>query len=165
MSNSDWITIREAVEISKKPEITIRRLVKRLVADKSMTNQNVKSDKSGSSQKYLIRRQYIQKIYGLKDDSEVTSQVIGHDKSDDISSDKSMTSHDLVDILKNELTEKNKQIEKLQDALKNQQVLNLEMTRYLDKIALPVAEPQDIVQNQNSSVQAEQQKTKRWWLF
>jgi predicted transcriptional regulator len=166
MNNSEWITIREACEISKKPEVTIRRLVKRLVNDNLKTGQNVKIDKSGGANKYLLKREYILVIYDLKENLNVTTQQTSQDKSDDISHDKSDINHELINLLKQELIEKNKQIEKLQDTLKNQQVLNLEMTRYLDKMALPVVESvkKDDVVDKSVDKDEEPKTKKRWWF-
>jgi hypothetical protein len=96
----------------------------------------------------------------------VTTQQTSQDKSDDISHDKSDINHELINLLKQELIEKNKQIEKLQDTLKNQQVLNLEMTRYLDKMALPVVESvkKDDVVDKSVDKDEEPKTKKRWWF-
>jgi hypothetical protein len=166
MQNSEWITIRKACEISNKPEITIRRLVKRLLKDKSKNSRNIKIDNSVSSSKYLLNKQFVLDLYSLNDDQSVNNQRVPEDKSDDVSVDKLDINHELINLLKQELIEKNKQIEKLQDTLKNQQVLNLEMTRYLDKVALPVAE----TIKKNDAEDKEPDKTerskpkKRWWF-
>ena len=159
MTNSEWVTVREACEISKKPEVTIRRLVKRLVSDKSKTSQNLKIDKSRSVSKYLLRKDYIKSLYTIKEKTRTDKSKTSHDKSNDLS----VTSQNLIDILKTELTEKNKQIEKLQDTLKNQQVLNLEMTKYLEKSTLPApGANQTTSVNRNDSSNS---KTKKWWWF
>ena len=63
----EFISVSEAVRLSFKPEVTIRRLIKRLSNDIQTQSYVTVTDTNNSKPLYQIDRNYLIKLYNLDD--------------------------------------------------------------------------------------------------
>lgn len=121
----DYLTIPEASAFSGKPEITIRRLIKRL------KNKGVKKETKGKRFIYKISKEILIDEYKLsetKADSNSQKKAetdgSGEKKNENLSAIEKT-----IAILQAQLEAKDRQLEKMQELVRNQQVLSLQQPR------------------------------------
>ena len=113
-----FLTIKEAIEFTGKSEATIRRLVTRLLKDKSLTSHLKISQKASDKNKYRINKNFLIDHFDLS----VTNQMSSQKKS--LTNQKqSVSSQEIIQILKSENEFLKKQIQELNQLLGEQQNL------------------------------------------
>jgi Protein of unknown function, DUF536 len=138
----EFLTIQEASIFAGKPEITIRRLIKRLSHDYQNDNQGLSelviSDYQTGRLIYKINRQILIERFNLKAfqvDSQPNSQEVSDEYQQDNKKQEddyqvSITA-DYIETLKIQLRNKDEEIQKLHKLLENQQILNVETIKRL----------------------------------
>ena len=158
----EFVTIQEATVLVKKPEITIRRLIKKTKTDYQMTNQRLSgviiSDyQSGRliykiNTKFLLNRfNLIEKTIDNQSDSQVTIsdyQMTSKRQSGLIVSDEQEISKTIIDeeqkeitadyinTLKIQLLNKDDEIKRLHQLMENQQRITMHTQLQIEKLQL-----------------------------
>jgi hypothetical protein len=136
LDNQNFVTVTEAVQLTGKPEVTIRRLIKRLSLDSQTQSFVTVIDSNNPKSLYSIDRIFLLQFYKIShklDDSHLTVS--------DLSSDSHLTvTQDFIDTLLKQLDTKDEQLknkdkdtERLHQLIENQQKISLHSQMLLDK--------------------------------
>lgn len=131
----EFISVSEAVRLSFKPEVTIRRLIKRLSNDTQTQSIVTVTDPNNSKLLYQIDRNYLIKLYNL-DDNHTTVKEISNDNH-------MVVMQQFIDSLLNQLESKDEQLKRRDEdiarthqLLENQQKMTLHSQLQIEKLQL-----------------------------
>jgi hypothetical protein len=145
--DKEYLTIQEASFFAGKPEITIRRLVKRLLSDHHVIDNDHQSDHQVIITDHQtgrkinkINKVFLVKRFNIKEiitDNQSDHQVIINDNQvidNDHQSDHQVTiTQDFLETIKKQLETKDEEIKKLHVLIENQQKISLHTQMLLDK--------------------------------
>lgn len=132
----EFVTVSQAVQLTSKPEVTIRRLIKRLSID-SQTQQFVTVTNSQNPKSiYSIDRDFLLQFYNIGQNNTDSHMTVS-----DQSSDSHMTvTQNFIDTLLKQLDIKDEQLKnkdedtkQLHQLIENQQKISLHTQMLLDK--------------------------------
>lgn len=141
---TDYLTIPEASVFAGKPEITIRRFIKRMRVQKNFDSALIKKQKIGKRFQYIIAKKLLIDEYHLASDHPVFPKHAEYHTDDqndhqtEPCQDTAVISslpveHPMVTslektigILQAQLEVKDRQIERMQELVRNEQVLSLQ---------------------------------------
>ena len=126
-----FLTIHEASTYAGKPDITIRRLIKKVIDEKkSDRKKHVKKEKRGARFIYKISSELLDTTYGKSNNKtakkEVMAEKVPPKKKEGSALDSLVQT---VAILQAQLEVKDRQLEKMQELVRNEQVLSLQQGR------------------------------------
>jgi hypothetical protein len=143
MQEKEYLTVSEAVQLSGKPEVTIRRLIKRLSTDSQTQSFVTVIDSQNPKSIYQIKRDYLIKFYNIRGKTS-DSQVTVSDNSND---SQVTVMQQFIDLLLNQMDSKDEQIkrkddelERLHHLLENQQKMTMHSQVQLEKTQLTLEE-------------------------
>lgn len=136
LDNKQYVTVSEAVQLTGKPEVTIRRLIKRLSCDNQTQSFVTVTDSNKPKSIYSIDREFLLQFYNIRhklDDCHVTVSDLSNDSHMTVTNDFIDTLLKQLDAKDEQLKNKDKDTERLHQLIENQQKISLHSQMLLDK--------------------------------